>query len=41
MELVRVGIWVLGLAELVDVAGANLEVLLFTPRSVSIPGNAS
>lgn len=36
MELVRIWVWVLGGSELVDVAGSNLEVLLFTPPSVTM-----
>ena len=34
MELVRVWVRALGRSKLVDVAGSNLEVLLFTPPSV-------
>lgn len=36
MELVGIWVWVLGGSELVDVAGSNLEVLLFTPPSVTM-----
>jgi hypothetical protein len=34
MEFVGIWVRVLGRSELVDVAGANLEILLFTPLLV-------